>query len=385
MPHTVVRAREREIMVTPAPVAMVWNEPGRPHDAIATPGVTLGRGEALVEVELATVCGSDVHTVRGERPAPTPLVLGHEQVGRVVALGPEAVRADGSPLELGDRVVWSVSVSCGACDRCTRGIPQRCRSLAKYGHERVHRGWELSGGFATHVQLRAGTAIVPVGETLPATVAAPASCATATAVAALDAASHIALEGATVLITGAGMIGLTATAMATDAGATVVVSEPDPARRALALRFGATAVADSRVASSASEGVGGVLESVMRRGAAEPLVAIEASGSARAVRTAIGAVGVGGVVVLVGSVTPGSEVRIDPEDLVRRMVTLTGVHNYAPRHLVDAVDYLRHASLLRPFDELVGGTVTLDELDQALRAAASGLHVRVGVAPQRRH
>jgi D-arabinose 1-dehydrogenase-like Zn-dependent alcohol dehydrogenase len=47
---------------------------------MAVPGVTLGSGDVLVEVELATVCGSDVHTVLGHRDAATPLVLGHEQV-----------------------------------------------------------------------------------------------------------------------------------------------------------------------------------------------------------------------------------------------------------------------------------------------------------------
>ena len=177
-------------------------------------------GEALVEVELATICGSDVNTVRGARPAAAPLVLGHEQVGRVVAVGEGAVRSDGSLLELGDRVVWSVTVSCGECDRCRRGLTQKCRSLAKYGHERVHRGWELSGSFATHVQLRAGTTVVRVSEQLPALVAAPASCATATAVAALDAAStRVRLDGTGVLVTGAGMIGLTVTALAIEAGA----------------------------------------------------------------------------------------------------------------------------------------------------------------------
>lgn len=382
--HTVVRVAGPDLILRPAPVAMVWYEPGRAHEALAAPGVHLSAGEALVEVELATVCGSDVHTVQGHRSAPAPLVLGHEQVGRIVAVGEGAVRADGSPLELGDRVVWTVAVSCGECDRCRRGLSQKCRTLAKYGHERVHRGWELSGGFATHVQLRDGTGIVRVSEQLPALVAAPASCATATAVAALEAAAvHVPLAGAPVLVTGAGMIGLSVAAIAREAGAEVVVSDPDASRRVLARRFGAHAV-DPVAAAGDAEHLDSVLAGFAARGLPELLVAIEASGAAPAVRTAIAAVGTGGVAVLVGSVSPGGEVALDPESVVRRLVTITGVHNYSTAQLARAVAFLERSWRSLPLDELVGATHSLDELDAALAEAATGEHVRVGVAPGRR-
>src|SRR3954447_1532644 len=71
----------------PSATAMVWPGDGHRHEAVAVPGVRLSPGDVLVAIELATVCDSDVRTVSGHRPAPTPLVLGHEQVGRVVALG----------------------------------------------------------------------------------------------------------------------------------------------------------------------------------------------------------------------------------------------------------------------------------------------------------
>ncbi|SFR91733.1 putative phosphonate catabolism associated alcohol dehydrogenase [Agromyces sp. CF514] len=390
--HTVDRLSEHDVIVKPSPVAMVWSEPGRAQEALAVPGVHLCDGEALVEVELATICGADIHTVLGHRPARAPLVLGHEQVGRVVAIGAGAMRSDGSPLELGDRVVWSVTVSCGTCDRCRRGLTQKCRTLAKYGHERVHRGWELSGGFATHVQLRAGTAIVRISEDVPAVVAAPASCATATAVAALAAASdRVDLDGAVVLVTGGGMLGLTAAALALDAGATVIVSEPDADRRAFARRLGALS-ADPRARADGTErlesvlaaALGGTGEGGGAGDAREVLVAIEASGAAAGVRTAVAKLGVGGVAVLAGSVTSGTELCVDPESIVRRLVTLTGVHNYDARHLELAVAFLERAWRTLPLDELVGSTHALAKLDVALDEAASGRHIRVGVAPGRR-
>ncbi len=137
----------------------------RGFERIAVPELELQPGEALVEVELATICGSDVHTWRGSRPAPTPLVLGHEQVGRIAALGSgRKVRTvDGHELAVGDRVVWGVAVRLRPVPLLPGRTPQKCVSLAKYGHERMRRGWELSGGFATHVHLRPHTAMVKVG------------------------------------------------------------------------------------------------------------------------------------------------------------------------------------------------------------------------------
>ena len=365
--------------VDPAPTAMVWLEPDRPHEAVAVPSVVLAPGDALVEVELATICGSDVHTTRGDRTAPAPLVLGHEQVGRVVALGPGAVAVDGAPLAVGQRVVWSLTVSCGRCATCRRDLPQKCESVRKYGHERLVTGWELSGGFATHVHVRSGTAIVPVADDLPAELLAPVSCGTATAVAALDAASAIApLDGAVVLVTGAGLIGLTATALATDAGARVVVVDPDPARRRLAVRFGAVATVDPTAAPDSDDGLATAFS--VARGA--PLVAVEASGSPHAVASALAELGVGGVAVLVGSVFPAPAVPLDAESVVRRLVTVRGVHNYAPRHLVDAVRFVEERHAAWPLDGLVGEKVALRDLDAGIAAAAAGGSVRVGVRPE---
>ncbi|GAA4380441.1 alcohol dehydrogenase catalytic domain-containing protein [Agromyces bauzanensis] len=382
--HTITRVGDLDVIVKPSPVAMVWNEPGRPHDALAAPGVRLAPGEALVEVELATICGSDVRVARGEEPAPVPLVLGHEAVGRVVAIGEGARRVDGVPLELGDRVVWSTTVSCGECDRCRRGVPQACRTLGRYGHERVHRGWELSGGFATHVQLRRGTGIVRAPEDIPSRVLAPSSCTAATAFAALDAASaRVGLDGALVLVTGAGLVGLTVAAMAVEAGAEVIVSEPDASRREFARRFGAVPV-DPGARSTSPDGLGTALAAFERRGFGEVHVAVEASGAASAVRTAVNALGAGGVAVLIGTVPAGSEVCLDAESLVRRLVTVQSVRDATGEQLRQAVAFLERSWRSFPFDELVGSTHPLADLDQAIAEAAEGSHVRVGVAPGRR-
>lgn len=343
-----------------------WDGVGSPFTIVTTdqPG-DLGVGEVLVEVELATICGSDLHTVAGHRPAPAPSVLGHEQVGRVVATGV------GSPVAPGERVVWSVTVSCGACPRCARGLEQKCVRLRKFGHEPITAGWTLSGGFATHAVLPLGTAIVPAPEDLPAAVAAPASCATATVAAMLDAVPAVA--GRRVLITGAGLLGVTAAAMCSSAGAEVTVCDPDPARRLLARRFGAEHVLAPDELPTANAA-----------GAAD--VALELSGSAAAVAGCLAALDVGGHLVLAGSVSPGPAVAIDPERIVRNLLSVTGVHNYRPAHLRRAVAFLAGHHHRFSFADLVAEPCRLTEIERGIERAigAAGEPVlRRAVDPRR--
>lgn len=358
------------VRIEPSATAMVWHGVGLPHVPVLVPDVVLAAHDVLLRVELASVCGSDVHTVLGHRPGPSPSVLGHEYVGRVAAIGDGgASTQDGTPLRVGERVVGSIMARCGACDRCRRGTPQKCRRLVKYGHEAVTEAWTLNGGFASHVHVRAGTSIVAVDEEADARLLVPLSCGTATAWAALDrAAQVVGLDGRIVVIMGAGLIGLTAAAMAADRGARVVVSDPDPARRDLASGFGATLTTDPAS-----------LAGLLARQDDEAGVVLEASGSSRAVASALDVVGVGGVVVLVGSVFGSQPVPVVPQTVVRRLLTVRGVHNYAPSDLVGAAAYLSSRGDAYPFAGLVGETFGLSRLDDAIAAAPQV--VLVGVVP----
>lgn len=367
-------------ILDPAATAMLWHAPDRPHEAATVESVRLRQLEVLVEIELATICGSDAHTSAGHRAAPAPLVLGHEQLGRIVALGAGEPRAaDGAVLAVGDRVLWSITASCGQCERCAVGLPQKCRTLRKYGHEEFTEPWVLSGGFASHMQLLAGTAILRLPESVPATVLAPVSCGTATAWAALATAQRMRRSPATTaLITGAGLIGLTLTAMASDRGIRTVVADPDPARRQLALRFGATAAYDpladptDRVLAVAAAGAEDGFD-----------VVVEASGARAAVAGTLAAAAIGGVIVLVGSVFPTEPVPLDPERLVRRLITVTGVHNYTADDLVAATAYMLKRWSAHPFSELVGEVVALGDLDAGIRRSGPGGPVRIAVDPRR--
>lgn len=329
--------------------AAVWTRDGIDVRDVAIPN--LEPGELLVQITLATVCGSDLHTVSGRRSAPCPSILGHEAVGRVVAVGGGA-----GPASVGDRIVWSVTVPCGRCARCAIGFTAKCTDVRKVGHERAEGRWVLSGSYAEHIVLPFGTAIAHVPDSMPDAVAAPAACATATVMATLDAAG--ALEDRRVLIVGAGMLGVTAAAAARERGASVRVIDRDSGRQDQARAFGAVDDDGDHVD-----------------------VAIDFSGASSAVQAALSRLDTGGRLVLAGSVAPGPPIAIDPETVVRQWLTITGVHNYEPRHLAQAVTFLDATRESYPWAKLVDAPVPLDQLGRVLKPAPPGI-LRSSVAPQ---
>jgi alcohol dehydrogenase len=349
-------------------LAAVFVGPGRPLE-FRTLAVREPVGaEILVRVVACTLCGSDLHTFEGRRGAPCPSILGHEILGRIAAFGPDAPRVDlaGQSLAEGDRVTWSVVASCGQCFYCKRELSQKCEHMVKYGHEPLTD--RPDGGLAEYCVLAPGSAIARISEHLSDRVACPASCATATAAAAIRAAGPIA--GRVVLVQGAGMLGLTAVAMARSAGASsVIVTDPNRGRLALASRFGA-------MAAVTPDALAGALASL--NGGRGVDVAIEMTGSAEAFDAALPLLGIGATYVLIGAVYPGRPVEVAMETIVRRTLTVRGLHNYAPQDLLAAVRFLAEEPGY-PFDELVEGWFPLLEADAAFERARDPAILRVGV------
>jgi alcohol dehydrogenase len=223
---------------------------------------------------------------------------------------------------------------------------------------------------AEYCHLTANTTIVRLPPAVPDVVAASANCATATSLASIDAAGGC--RDRNVLIQGAGLLGLTAAALAaTQGAASVIVTDVDPGRLSWARRFGAMAAID--VGQSPRALVTAVDEITRGRGVD---VALEMSGSTSAFEATLPRVRVGGSCVLVGAVRPSQPASIDVDSLVRRMLTLRGVHNYAPRHLVAAVDFLAEHGAAFPFEQLVGGEYSLNQVDDAFRQSAAGGAIR---------
>lgn len=354
-------------------LAAVFNGHGLPLELLEFPVPKPGHGEILVDISCGTICGSDVHTWHGRRNEPTPCVLGHEIVGRIVAFGKGVPRIDlrGEPLREGDRVTWTLAASCGHCFFCRKGLPQKCESLFKYGHTAIAPGREFSGGFAECCILTAGTGVLRLPDELSDTLAAPANCAVATVAAAFRLAGSV--EDSVVVVIGCGVLGLNACSMAAAAGASHVIGcDLFPTRKVAAKGFGATLFASpAEVRDLAREVTNG-------RGAD---FVFEFSGANQAVTTAISTLRTGGTAIIAGTTMPDTPVALDPNDLVRRMLTLKGLHNYAPSDLVTAVDFLAAQGSRFAYDTFAGGNFKLEDINAAFAKASDSAGLRVAVCP----
>ncbi len=342
----------------------VFRAPGSPHAWIDVPlpqEAELRPGERLVALRCATICGSDLHTVAGRRQEPTPCVLGHEGVGVVVRAAPDQ-RA-----WLGRRVTWSSSVGCGqaGCAPCAEhDMPQKCSAVFKYGHVARDDEGALAGTYATHLLLRSGTAAFELPDVIPDTAAAPLNCALATMVAALE--GNVPDGARTAVVQGAGLLGLFGAALLRARGVErVLVVDVDDRRLGRVESFGGEPVMNSARGHIADRSAD---------------VVVEACGQHSVVAEGLELLRTGGVYALAGLVHPGPALEIDGEDLLRRCLTLRGVHNYAPRHLRAAVDFLGQHVASLGLEAVIRAPVPLAEIDEAIQLASTGRWQRVALS-----
>jgi putative phosphonate catabolism associated alcohol dehydrogenase len=335
----------------------IFDGPGRPFrfEEIPLPD-RLAAGEVLVRLSMATICGSDLHTVAGRRQEPVPCVLGHEGIGRVAAAGA------GREEWLGKRVTWTLADSCGSCRPCAElDLPQKCEHLFKYGHASLGDGTGLNGTYASHILLRPGTHLVEVPDSVPDALAASANCSLATMVAVVE---DLPQPCRTAVIQGAGLLGLYGCALLKARGVKRVwVIDPDPTRLELATTFGGEPTTTTDGASGSAD------------------VVIEVAGAPGVVPEGLRMLGVGGQYRFAGMVHPDSALEITGETIIRRCLTLRGYHNYGPRHLKGAVVILRafRPADVGPWSSLISPPMPLERLDEAMSLAASRRWARVAV------
>lgn len=355
--------------------AVVFTGAGKPFEVLRFSTPEPRGAEVLVRVTCCTLCRSDLHTHAGRRTEQTPTVLGHEIVGRIEAFGPDAPRQDaaGMPVKVGNRISWAIAVGCGECFFCNEDLPQKCQRPYKYGHQRLASERPTGGGLADCIVLVPGTVYFRIPDSVPDQAAAPANCATATVAGLLRHAGSVA--GRTVLVMGAGMLGVTACAMASAAGArAVMVSDPVSANRERAGHFGATHAFPADTNELRDE----VRKITQGRGAD---LVLELAGVAQTVESALALARTGGTVVLAGTVAPVGKIELDPENIVRRMLTIRGVHNYHPRDLAAALGFLAGPGRDFPWQSLIVAEYPLEQIEEAFADAHAQPGVRVAVVP----
>jgi S-(hydroxymethyl)glutathione dehydrogenase / alcohol dehydrogenase len=321
------------------------------------------RGEVLVRLGASGVCHSDLHVVDGDWPRPAPVVMGHEGAGVV-----EAVGEDVRDVAVGDTVILSWFYSCRRCESCMAGRAWMCtgtragESVMEDGTTRFRRA--DGQGVFTYVGVgsMAERTVVPesgairVPAEVPAEVAALIGCAVTTGAGAVLNTAQVP-PGASVVVIGAGGVGLSAIMGAALAGAEPIVAvERAEAKHALALEVGATHAVTS--AEEARELVGGGAD-----------FAFEAIGLVETIEALPGLLRPGGTAVLIGMPPYGVRASFDVYPFIDTGKALVGsIYGGS----VPAVEFPRLAALYLagklPVDKLVSHRIALDDLDEAFEA-----------------
>ncbi len=269
------------------------------------PEPELGINDVLIRVDRTGICGTDVHIYKwdkwAQRTIPVPLVVGHEFVGEIVDVGSNV-----SDFRPGEIVSGEGHVVCGRCRNCLAGRRHLCADAKGIGVNRP-------GAFAEYLALPM-TNVWHHHESINRDVASifdPFGNAVHTAL-------TFPVLGEDVLITGAGPIGVMATAVVRHAGARhVVVTDLNPYRLELAKKMGATLVLDVREQS--------VCDAQEQLGMSEGFdVGLEMSGSAAAFREMLANMCHGGRIAMLG--IPEEEMAIDWNAVVFNMLTIKGIY-----------------------------------------------------------
>jgi len=356
----------------------VYDAPNRPFEIRLFPVRSPRPGEVLVKIRMSTICRSDIHSYLGHRPNPCPGVLGHEIIGDIVELG-EGVRHDmrGEPLAPGDRITWSEYFIPGP-NYYTEvlDLPQKSPGVDKYGHMAATTEPHHHGGFGEYCYVLPHSWILKLPVALTDEEATPINCGVATMMCVTERA-EIAM-GDAVVVQGLGLLGLYGAAIAKSRGARLVVGlDTVAARRDLAARFGVDHALDPSAMGEAE-----LVKTV--RGLCRPEGAdavLEVCGYPEVIPAGIQFLRTGGRYVLGGVVNPDSFVRIDANLLLRKLVTLRGVHNYHPRNLVQALDFVQANRSRYPFHDLVDGKYALADVGRAMKDAEERRVLRAAIVP----
>jgi len=362
--------------------AMVWTAIDTPLEPREYPLPEVEDDAILVKISMACICGSDLHTYKGEfsgRLKPSrekPVIMGHEMCGRVYRMG-RNVKTDylGRPLKEGDRIIYSYFSPCGKCWACVTGAAPCPTKLRFRGtsEEFPH----FRGAFGEYYYLNRGQWIFKVPDELPDESVAPVNCALSTVTYGMHRV-RVPLEG-TVLVQGAGGLGLSAAAVAKEMGAAqVIVIDRVAERLQLSRSFGADETIDMNDYPTPEARLDRVMQLTGGRGAD---IAVEVVGRPEVVAEGLEMLRPSGTYLTMGLVTGGLISHLDMEKVVHKALTIVGSGNYAPWTMPKVLDMLVRTRDKYPFDKLVSHKFKLAEINEAIQQSLAGKVVRAGIVP----
>jgi len=342
---------------------------------------TLVPGEILVRVEIAGICGTDAHLWSGQLPVPLPLILGHESAGVIEQMGSTSIRDwHRQDLKEGDRITWASSISCGECYYCRRKRqPTRCLSRKAYGISyNAAQAPHLRGGYAEKILLRAESAIFKLPDSLSMEAVVGAGCALTTAIHGIERAP---VEwGDTVVIQGAGPVGLAALAVARESGAERIVVVGGPAHRLeLARDFGAHAtvsLADFPLPAGRRKAV------LSETGPYGADVVIECVGNPEAVNEGLEFCRDGAQFLVLGQYADAGEIPFNPHTVTRKQLRMIGSWGFEPRHVDRALRMLETNGWAARFAAEITHRYSLAQANEALETVREWRGGKTVLQPQ---
>jgi putative phosphonate catabolism associated alcohol dehydrogenase len=358
--------------------AAVYDAPNEPFHIKEYPVRDAHDDEVLVRITMSTICRSDIHSYLGHRPNPCPGILGHEIIGEIEQLGASVTHdLRGDALAVGNRVTWTEFFHSGASYYTdVHDMPQKAEGVRKYGHDLAEEDPHFLGGFADYCYIQPGTGILILPDDISDEEATPLNCGVATMISVIEATEV--KEGDSVVVQGLGLLGLYGCAIAKARGAKRLIGMDAVADRLnMATKFGADHVID--ISGMSSEDQIKAVKDLCPPDGAD--AAIEVCGVPAAVPTGLKMLRVGGRYTIAGLVNPNANFTLDGNELLKRWITLKGIHNYHPRHLVDALDFVMENRDRFPFGEIVDSKFSLDELDDAFKRAGDNAVLRAAIVP----
>ena len=308
-----------------------------------------GHNDVLIKIKKTAICGTDMHIYNWDKwsqeTIPVPMVVGHEFVGVIEAIGQEV-----KGYEVGDRVSGEGHITCGHCRNCRAGKRHLCRNTYGVGVNR-------QGAFAEYLVIPADNAF-KIPDDIPDDMAAifdPFGNATHTAL-------SFDLVGEDVLITGAGPIGVMAAAICRHVGArNVVVTDINDYRLKLAKQMGA-----SRTVNVSSEKLSDVMAEL---GMVEGFdVGLEMSGVGSAFSNMLESMNHGGHVAILG--IPSADTKIDWNQVIFKGLHLKGIYG---REMYET--WYKMVAMLQSglnLDPIITHQFAIDDFQQGFEVMSSG-------------
>jgi threonine dehydrogenase-like Zn-dependent dehydrogenase len=352
--------------------AAVLEEYGKPLQIREVPVPEVEDGAILVKVEMVGICGTDVHQYHGSLSIkyPLPNILGHETIGRIVKLGNGRTQdVSGESLKVGDRIMWA-HADCGDCYWCTVvREPVLCENRKSYGMALPHA---LMGGFAEYEYVTPETKVVKVPEMLTEEEAIGVGCAFRSVVAAYERLGGIGFQD-TVVIQGAGPIGLYSLVVARESGAgkTIVIGAPKE-RLELAKKWGADHVINIDEITDPAQRKAQVLELTNGRG---PEIVVECSGFPPAFSEGVEMLQKAGRYLIIGQTSPIA-ISFVPNAIVHKCLTVIGSSSATIPHFYKALQFIKNNRTKYSFGDIVTTKYRLEEINEALANMESGKEIK---------